>query len=371
MEKSTLTIKIVTSLEEFSRLADEWRTLLSGTSSDHIFLTWEWLYTWARHYLREERLLILLAVEDGQTVGIAPLYIRKTGEGAMSLKRVEFLGSGEACSSYLDFIVRDDKRKPVLKKFYDYLHGEAKSQWDLLCLAEVPAESPTIDVLYETVGQAGKVIEVLDPTSCPLIKLDGNEEEFLKGISGNERYNLKRKSKRLTELGRVEYLRLSSVDDIQNGMKDFVELHRMRWRQKGNGGSFESRTFLEFHEEVSRVFGRKGWVRLDFLILDWEKVAGIYGYVYNGVYYFYLPGLKPQIFPETSPGILLLYQSVRQAIGEGCKTFDLLRGPADYKMAWANGLRRSVTLMHYNNTVRAAASKLANGAKKIVKVLVR
>jgi CelD/BcsL family acetyltransferase involved in cellulose biosynthesis len=170
-------------------------------------------------------------------------------------------------------------------------------------------------------------------------------------------------------MARVEYYRVSSYTDIPKEMEAFVELHRMRWEQKGNGGSFKSRTFLEFHKEISEIFSKKGWVRLDFLVLDWEKVAGVYGYMYNGRYYFYLPGLKPQVFPETSPGNLLLYRVRRHR--EGCKEVDLLRGPADYKMAWANGLRRSVTLRHYNKTVRAAVSKLGNGAKKIVKVLVR
>jgi CelD/BcsL family acetyltransferase involved in cellulose biosynthesis len=154
-------------------------------------------------------------------------------------------------------------------------------------------------------------------------------------------------------------------------MDAFVGLHQMRWEQKGGGGSFKSRTFLEFHKEISDTFSRRGWAHLDFLILDSEKVAGIYGYSYNGRYYFYLPGLNPNIFPETSPGTLLLFQCVCRAIRDGCREFDLLRGPADYKMAWANGLRRSVTLRHYNKTIRAAATKLLESGKGVVKVLVR
>src|SRR4030095_13738154 len=132
-----------------------------------------------------------------QIVGIAPLYIKMEIYYPLRLKQVEFLGTGEACSSYLDFIVMEDKRKQFLIKIYDYLYGEAKSLWDVLCLADVPAESSTIDILYETIEEAGKVIEVVDHTSCPLIRLTGSEEDFLKGISGNERYNLRRKSKRL------------------------------------------------------------------------------------------------------------------------------------------------------------------------------
>jgi CelD/BcsL family acetyltransferase involved in cellulose biosynthesis len=169
----------------------------------------------------------------------------------------------------------------------------------------------------------------------------------------------------------VVYYRASSNGDVQKEMEAFVGLHQMRWEQKGLGGCFKSQRFLEFHKEVSEIFSRRGWAHLDFLILDGEKVAGIYGYSYKGKYYFYLPGLNPEIFPETSPGTLLLFQCICQAIRDGCEEFDLLRGPADYKMAWANGLRRSMTLKLYNKTIRAAASKFIKSGKEIVKVLVR
>jgi len=367
-----LSIRVVTHLEEFARLAERWNRLLAESPSNTVFLTWEWLYTWANHYLGNSTLFILLACEDDHIIGIAPFYIRRTSTyHLLHLRQVEFLGTGEACSSYLDIIVEGKNRSQVVRTIYNYLHGEAKRLWDVHCLTDVPAESSSIDLLYEMVNEDGKVIEIVNHTCCPVIKLTGSEEDFLKGISGNERYNLRRKEKRLEKLGHVDYSRASSTGDVQKGMDTFVELHGMRWRQKDAGGSFKSQTFLRFHKDVSELFGRKGWVHLDFLSLNGEKVAGVYGYSYNGKYYFYLPGLNPEIYPETSPGRLLLFQCVRHAIRDGCTEFDLLRGPADYKMAWANGLRRSVTLRHYNNTIRASASKLIESAKGIVKVLVR
>lgn len=366
-----LSIRVVGTLEELGGLSDQWSRLLAETSSNRIFLTWEWLYTWARHYLGKSRLFVLVVCEEDRVVGIAPLLIRRTREYGVPLRRVEFLGTEEVCSSYLDVIAKDDKRKQVLAEIYGYLYADAKGLWDVLCLAEIPAESPTVDILYETVQEKGKVIEIVGQTCCPLITLTGSEEDFLNGISANARYNLRRKRARLEKQGQVAYDRASLTGDVQKDMDAFIQLHRMRWEHKGDGGSFKSRRFSEFHKEVVDVFSRRGWVRLDFLALDGEKVAGIYGYSYNGRYYFYLPGLNPHIAPEASPGTLLLFECVGRAIRDGCKEFDLLRGPADYKMAWADGLRRSLTLKLYNRTIRAAASKLLENTKGILKVLVR
>src|SRR6202163_2853661 len=102
-------IRVVKSLEEFKGLSEKWSALLSETASDNIFLTWEWLYTWARYYLEDNRLLILLVyAEPDRLVGIAPFYIRKVRFfGFLNLREIRFLGTEEVCSSYLDFIVEE------------------------------------------------------------------------------------------------------------------------------------------------------------------------------------------------------------------------------------------------------------------------
>ena len=70
-------IRAVTTLEEFEALANPWNALLKQTASDNIFLTWEWLYTWAKHYLGDNRLCIILVYKQpSQLVGIAPFYIQ-------------------------------------------------------------------------------------------------------------------------------------------------------------------------------------------------------------------------------------------------------------------------------------------------------
>ena len=305
-----ITIRVEDTLEGFKNLSERWNSLLVQTSSNNIFLTWEWLYTWTRHYLGNERLFILIACEGNNIVGIAPLYIRKTNYyGVLKIKQIEFLGTGEVCSSYLDFIVQEKKRKDFVQRVYGFLFKEGRSLWDVFNLAEIPVESSSIDALYEIAQEEGKVIEIVSHTCCPVIKLTSSVEDFLKGISGNERYNLKRKGKRLEGLGHVQYYRELN-GDVQKDMNDFVKLHQMRWDQKGNGGCFNSKRFLNFHEEASGVFSERGWAHLDFLVLDGEKVAGIYGYSYNGRFYFYLPALDPNIFPEVSPGILLLYHCI-------------------------------------------------------------
>ena len=241
-----------------------------------------------------------------------------------------------------------------------------------MSLAEVPAESPSIDILYEIAHENGKVIELSGHTSCPVIKLSESQEDFLMGISRNERHNLRRNNKRLEKLGyEVEYYHASLSSDVQKEMDTFVKLHQMRWEQKDLGGCFKNQQFLDFHKEVLHIFSERGWTSLDFLVVNGEKVAGIYSYTYDGIYYLYLPGLNPAILPKASLGRLLLFQCISQAIEEGYEEVDLLQGASDYKMGLANKLRRSVIVRFYNKTIRAALSKGIENGKEVIKVLVR
>ena len=74
---------------------------------------------------------------------------------------------------------------------------------------------------------------------------------------------------------------------------------------------------------------------------------------------------------RSSPGILLLFRCVEEAVREGDQEFNLLKGAADYKIAWATGLRRCVTLQYYNRHLRSAAVKALESGKSMIKMLVR
>lgn len=372
-EQRMFSLRVVKSLEDLESISDRWNTLLEESSADNIFLTWEWVYTWTKHYLGSNQLwTIVVSNADDQLIGIAPLYIRTARSyGGFRLRELRFLGTEEVCSCYLDFIVPDKQRKAVLFSIYRHLHEEAAGKWDLLTLAEVPAESSTIDIWDEFVQEDGKVVEVVGFSSCPIINVSDRSENVLTSMSAKKRQTIGRKRRLLEKEGRVAYQQATSLQEIEKDLDAFIQLHQMRWERSGGMGAFHGERFTKFHREICQVLGQKGWVQLDFLLLNGEKIAGIYGYSYKGRYLYYLPGFNPNVLPESSPGTLLLFQRIEEAIRQGCVQVDLLRGVADYKIAMANGLRRSLTLRHHNRSLRAAMLKFIECVRDVGKVLVR
>ncbi len=370
---AALTVRVVTSLEEFKGLAFEWEQLLRTVPGHSLFLTWEWLYYWAKHYLSGDQLKLLLVFDDcKRLIGIAPLYLRVTSVyGLISVRELRLLGSETVCSSYLDFIVNEQHKPAVLRGLYEYLFGEARNRWDILTLSEMSAESSTIDEWNGLFDKAGKVGEVVGTTCCPVMRLPDDVDTYRTGLGRNKRYTVQRKTKCLQRAGRMEYARITSPREIDAAFESLVSLHQRRWSTRANGGVFADDRARQFHREVVQVLSERGRVSLDLLTLDGRPIAAIYGLVYGETYYFYLPGFDPLAVPKASPGLLLLHHRIEAAIREGMTTVDLLQGAQPYKLEWSTDRRRLVTVRYYNRHVRAAALKLCEGAKQAIKILVR
>jgi CelD/BcsL family acetyltransferase involved in cellulose biosynthesis len=370
------TIRVVTDSEEFGALAPSWSALMQRAQTGNIFLTHEWLFHWARHYVRrgKDQLWVLL-VEDhsGRVRGIAPFYIAHRGRLPLfACREVAFLGSQHVGSMYLDVIAEPRDRRAVVRTLYEYIFRDGRRHWDILSLEQLPAESETIDVLQACLDQDGKAWRIVETGACPTVQLPCSWREYVGRLSANTRYNLQRKLKILEQEGEVAYRHVTKGPEAAAGFETLIRLHEKRWISKDRGGgAFRRPEFLAFHQAFAMLAADKGWLSLSVLLVDQRPIAGIYGFVYEGTYYFYLPGFDPDVAPSASPGMLILARRLEQAIAEGHWHVDLLRGAADYKLSWATGLRRTLSLRAYNRRWPALARYLMEALKESVKLAVR
>ena len=78
-----ISIKKISTDKEFFKLKKNWNILLEKSENKNIFLTWEWLYTWWKTFKTKKKLNILLAYEETDLVGIAPIYSKKESQTFM------------------------------------------------------------------------------------------------------------------------------------------------------------------------------------------------------------------------------------------------------------------------------------------------
>ena len=310
----------------FTALRDEWNALLARTVFDTLFLTWEWQSTWWAHLGNGQLWLLAWRDEDeeGDLIGIAPLYLETSESGE---RRLTLVGCLEV-SDYLDLIVAAGREPQVYLALLDWLSGDEAPAWDVLDLCNLPEGSQSHRLLPELARARGYAVTTLVEDVCPIIDLPDSWETYLTMLSKKQRHEVRRKLRRAKAAGRVTWYIVDSTHDLAAEMDDFIELHRLSQPEKDQFMEPEMQAF--FHA-AARVALDAGWLQLSFLEVNGEKAATMLCFDYSDTIMVYNSGYDPRRYRALSPGIVLLTYCIRHAIELGRARFDFLQGDEVYK----------------------------------------
>ena len=333
---TALTVQTLSEPSAFAALGPEWTELLEASDSDGFFLTWEWLFTWWKHLAGGRQLFILTVRSGEELVAIAPFAIRPaTLDRVPPLSCIELLGSGTAGSDYLDVIVRRGREREVARALAEHLARDTR----MLTLARVRSGRSSAQALAAHLGSLGWSVSETRSETCPVVRREGPDwSSYLQSLGAEHRYAFRRKVKRLTQRHRVSLDAARSEEERREAMRLLIALHQARWRERGKSEAFSSDALIAFHDEVSALALRRGWLRLFVLRLDGRPAAALYGFRYRDVFYFYQSGFDPA-FGKESVGLVIMGLSIESAFEEGVAEFDLLHGEEAYKFHWANSAR--------------------------------
>jgi CelD/BcsL family acetyltransferase involved in cellulose biosynthesis len=359
-----LRVNGVSAEDVFAGMRDEWNGLLERSASGSVFQTWEWAFAWWSRFKGGERRLFILSVKDGEdVVGIAPWVVtRHRLRGGMKLDRVEFLGEETVHGDHLDMLVdaRAD-RQAVVGAAVDFMEG-ARGEWDLIHLNGVPDDSRVGRILEESARAKGYRVVREPYCRCPLLRLPGSWEELEAGLKKGLRRNFTYQQRRLEREFGLRFERLDR-SDLEKALGSFFDLHEKRWREKGKSGSFTSKRKRDFYREAGRLLSRGDGLRINGLFVG-DALAGVlFGLRYGRSFSYLQSGLDPA-WGKYSVGQLLVGNSIRQAIEEGCETFDFLRGPEEYKYDWGAADRRTVRLTMSRPTAKMGLFHAVGAAAK-------
>jgi CelD/BcsL family acetyltransferase involved in cellulose biosynthesis len=125
-----------------------------------------------------------------------------------------------------------------------------------------------------------------------------------------------------------------------------MELHNMRWRDRGGSDAFDTPGLVAFHREFSRLALDRGWLRLYVLRLNRQPAACLYGFLYGPTFYFYQSGFD-SAYQKQSVGLVSMGLGIQHAIEEGAEEYDLLHGDEEYKSHWSRESRELSRLELY------------------------
>lgn len=328
-----LTVRVIDDVEEFTTLEGEWRDVLQSSSNDSPFLTWEWLHAWWAEFGSPGTLRLIVVRSSGTLVAIAPL--RLVVPRFRVFQRLEFLGTGQAGSDYLDLIVRRGYEAPALRAIADCLRALRRT----LRLTHLPPSSLAAQLAQQLTGR-GWTLSSSDDGVCPIVDLRGHTfDSLLATLGASHRANVRRRLRAIERQFDVRFDEIIGSDERRQMLGTLAVFHASRYEERGGSTAFSTPAVRAFHEAATQEALERGWLRMYALRLDGRLAAVMYGFNYGGRFYFYQHGYDEQ-FSSLSVGLVLMALTIRAAITDGAREFDLLWGTEPYKSLWAHEARR-------------------------------
>ena len=338
MEKSlrpggTLHLEQYEDWNDLRRLRHAWEALLAESRSRTIFLTREWLEPWWNSFGARRRLVGLAASEGGdELAGLALLYReRRRIAAGISLEVLRLVGDGSTDSDSLDFLARPGCELLFAQAVLGWC-AQHESEWDILELNTVPAESPVASAIASEMATRGWLCWQQESVH-QIVRLPGNWEEYLGSLSRNMRTAVNTKIRRIEKRYQVRQRRCEKPDDLPLFLEHLFAMHTSRWQLQQKPGSFGVPARRQFYGEMAQHFLERGWLDFSLLELDGKVAAAEFGFRYGETYYFLQSGFDPA-YASDSVGFVLKAQIFRGLIHDGIKFYDFLGEDDPYKLRW-------------------------------------
>jgi CelD/BcsL family acetyltransferase involved in cellulose biosynthesis len=321
-------IATVRTLPELISLEKEWNDLLAVSASHVPFLRHEYLTAWWQglgggEWSKGELYVVTARQEQGELVGIAPLFQTDNREGEPALM---LLGSIEI-SDYLDVIAHPDDLPAFMEALLDYLQGESLPGSHLLDWYNLLESSPTLPALQTAADKLGWSYSEQALQHCPFIPLLGDWEKYICSIDKKQRHEIRRKMRRSEEYYLpVRWYISQDGDTLKQDVDDFLQL----MAYDADKAKFLTPSMREQMHAIVQAASKAGWLQLAFIEVNGKKAAGYLNFDYMNHIWVYNSGLDFQ-YGELSPGWVLLGYLLEWANEHQREYFDFMRGDEQYK----------------------------------------
>jgi len=313
---------------------EAWGRLLARSSSDALFLSWDWLTLWWQCFAGALSAVpeILAFYRDGDLVGVAPLYRRRVVRSrvfaatSVQLIGVSWRDPEPQMSEYLDILATREETDTVRRTCARVLLSERS--WTEWVIGFTAAGREWCDAFGRGAQGQRYYLRDLDPLVSYQADLGSGFQGYLRSLGQSTRRSMWNLRHRLAKQGDVS-LELLPAEEIESGFSDLNRLHQVRWQRP----AFIGRS-LEFHTRLARRLASRGELALSRLRVGGRVVSVLYDIRKNTRQYNISMGFDPSFGARFSLGLIHLGYAMEAAAERGVSIYDFLGGlgqHSDYK----------------------------------------
>lgn len=298
---------------EQSDCLENWKKLYAEAEIGNVFLSTELVKIWlGAHVHYKKKLYVLHLIIENNELFWPLVFISQPWHYA-----------------------RQKLLRPIGYDMYDYLgplirNSETRNQIWTIALLEIQKHIPFDE--FEIKGLTEKLEGAhQEHETCPYIDFpEGckSGEEYLNYARKSIREDIRRQIKHCSKYGALRF-RHCTLAEAMSHSKQFNAEHKLRWGYEYNSIFFNK--LLEGGIE-------NGCVVFGVLNLNEIPIAWHLGFMSSTTFFYYKPVVNHE-YMKLSPGKLLLYYLIDNALKSDKCRFDLLRGMENYKTHLATDIR--------------------------------
>jgi CelD/BcsL family acetyltransferase involved in cellulose biosynthesis len=325
-----LTVDIVSDERSLLALEPQWNALVNAAGVAHPFLTHQWVTTWWEAFGAGKTLHVLVVKAGAEVVAIAPLMRTRRIFYGIPLRCIELIANDHTPRT--DFLMVDH-RAEVYRAVWASLI-EHQEVWDVLLFSQILVESETSEQLLALAKQHRLRSGMWPSHRSPYVPIRQPWKDYFKQLPSKHRQNIRRRWRRLSEVGLVEVEEVTQLEELDRALEDGFRIEGAAWKDQN---ATSMRASLETHRFYTllamRSAGQK-WLDLCFLTVNGRRIAFHYRLRYKDRIYLLKPGYDPE-YSAFSPANLLCYLSLQRAFAAGWREFDFLGSDDEWKLDWA------------------------------------
>lgn len=322
-------------LDSGESIAQEWDDLATRVGASP-FMRPGWLLGyWRSREVRTPLHLVCLRDHD-RLVGLAPLHVC---DGVLR-------SLGHAAQTPFVPLAEPGTRESLAAAMLD-------RRWSRLSLTYLPGDDPATDELVHAARALGWRSQARFYERTVEIDLTGGLEAVESRLSGKKRANLRRRRRRLGELGELTFTINDGRDAWRDDLDRFIALEASGWKgPRGSGTAIACRPESQrFFAEMAGWAAAAGTLRLSFVGLDGRPLAALLG-LEDGDAYYAVRTAYDESYRQHSPSDVLLHHHIADLSARGAARLVILGRDEPYKREWSEEGRDHVIAHLFPPTLR-------------------
>jgi CelD/BcsL family acetyltransferase involved in cellulose biosynthesis len=357
-------IEVIDSFDKFCELEPIWNGLLSKSSIDIPFMTFEWFSCWWRAFAEDGKPFILLTKENGNLFGIAPLMQTKIKYRSLPAKAITFIANEH--TNRAGFILLE-RKKEVVRKMIEFLHCQYK--FDVVKFDFIEKASDTDQLLSEILKEHRIKYRQVNSLSSPYILIDKDWDSHLKSRSKSFRRTLKRARGLVEANGCYEIIDYSH-NNLMSGIEDLLEISRNSWKYQKNSAIASDEREAKFYTTLIKMLSPRKWLKLWVLRADGKPIAFDLTVTYKRRNYSLKTSFDER-YRHLFPSVFLDSHVIKQYFQNEAEEVDLLGNSSEYKMRWTSLIRDHRAFYFFNRNANGRMLSLVEfgivpAAKKVL-----